>query len=176
MMRRRLVLGAVALGAGALGAGVGWWRTRAGDAAPGAAEALYAATLLDASGQPVSLAQFRGRPLVINFWATWCAPCVKEMPELSRLRDSFAPRGLETLGIAIDSPSSVREFAARQPVSYPLVVGGMGGTDLLRAMGDASGALPFTVLLDAGARVAWRHLGAVVPAELRKHCERVLAS
>ena len=172
--RRRLLAAGVAVGFAAAGAGIGWWRLRPQAARDDAGAALLGATLNDPAGQPVPIGRFAGKPLVVNFWATWCAPCVKEMPELARLRDAFAPRGIETLGVAIDAPSAVREFVARRPVSYPLVVGGLGGTELARAFGNDSGALPFTVLLDAAGRIAWRHLGVVDPRALADACERVL--
>ena len=97
------------------------------------------------------------------------------MPELSRIHEEFAPKGVQMLGIAIDAPTPVREFAARRPVSYPLVVGGLSGTELVRQFGNESAALPYTVLLDAEGRVAWQHLGIVDPKALRSAIARIRA-
>lgn len=165
--RRRWLLGGVAVAAAATGAGLALWRTRLAEPEGDAAALLLSLSLNDPAGQPVAFERWRGKPLVVNFWATWCPPCVQEMPELSKIRDEFAPKGTEIVGIAIDSPSAVREFAVRKPVSYPLVIGGMGGTELVRRFGNPSGALPYTVLIGRDGRVAWRHMGLVSPDDLR---------
>lgn len=172
-LRRHAVLAGVALVFAVIGATIGWWRWQVSAPAQDAARLLWSASLNDPSGQPVALERFQGQPLVVNFWATWCAPCIKEMPELSRVHDEFAPRGIRMLGIAIDSPTPVREFASRQPVSYPLVVGGLSGTELVRQFGNESGALPFTVLLAADGRIVWRHLGIVDVQMLRDQLARI---
>lgn len=172
-LRRYAVLAGVAVAFAAIGATVGWWRWQMAAPAQDAARLLWSASLNDPSGQPIALERFRGQPLVVNFWATWCAPCIKEMPELSRLHDEFASGGIRMLGIAIDSPTPVREFAARQPVSYPLVVGGLSGTELVRQFGNESAALPFTVLLAADGRIIWRHLGVVDAQVLRDQLARI---
>lgn len=165
--RRGLLWAGVAIGAAALGAGVATWRWRPREADAQAAEILFGQTLPDAAGRPLALSTFAGRPLVVNFWATWCPPCVEEMPELSELHDQLAPRGLRMLGIGIDQGDKIAEFARRTPVSYPLVVAGMGGTELGRRFGNTSGALPFTVLLDRRGGIAHRILGRVDIARVR---------
>jgi thiol-disulfide isomerase/thioredoxin len=165
--RRWLALTGVAAGAAALGAGAAWWRLRPREADAQATAILFGQTLPDAAGRPLPLSTFAGHPLVVNFWATWCPPCVEEMPELSALHDELAPRGLRMLGIGIDQPDKIAEFSRRHPVSYPLVVAGMGGTELGRQFGNLTGALPFTVLLDRGGGVAHRILGRVDITRLR---------
>jgi len=166
--RRGWLLGAgVALGAAALGAGVAWRRIEPGRAADDAVTLLLGRTLPDASGAPLALSRFAGRTLVVNFWATWCPPCVEEMPELSALHAELAPRGLEMIGIGIDSAAKIAEFARKTPVGYPLVVAGMGGTELGRRFGNESGVLPFTVLVNRDGGVARRIVGRVDIAALR---------
>jgi thiol-disulfide isomerase/thioredoxin len=110
-------------------------------------------------GRPLEMAALRGRPLLLNFWATWCPPCVKEMPELDRFQQAFADQGWQVVGLAIDGPTPVRRFLERVPVSYAIGMAGFDGTDLSRSLGNESGALPFTVMFDADGRIVQRKLG-----------------
>jgi len=184
-MNRRVLLSGVAGIAALLAGGYYAWR-ESGRRAQGALAALisaapaqtresamphsvggddiYAVTLPDLEGRPQALSRYRGKPLLINFWATWCAPCVQEMPELAQL-DQRYPQ-VQFLGIGIDTAANMREFVAKIPVSYPLVVAGHAGIDLVRALGNAPGGLPFTVLFDADGRVHHRVLGKIDPQAL----------
>jgi thiol-disulfide isomerase/thioredoxin len=139
-----------------------------------ASELVFAASLNDADGKPQALAQWKGRPLVINFWATWCTPCVEEMPDLQALREHYLARKLEVVGLAIDNTSAVQEFRRKLGIKYPLLVAGSGGTELARALGNASGGLPHTVLLDASGAVRYSHLGRIKMVELKQAIETVL--
>jgi thiol-disulfide isomerase/thioredoxin len=127
--------------------------------------ALYAAAFHDLDGQPASLGRFAGRPLVINFWATWCAPCREEMPVLSRVSARAAPR-VQFVGLAQDDPAKVRAFARELGVEYPLWTGGDEVMELSRRLGNRTAVLPFTVVLDAAGRVAAQKVGAYNEAEL----------
>jgi thiol-disulfide isomerase/thioredoxin len=132
-----------------------------------AATHLYAQTLNDLSGKPQALAQWKGKPLLINFWATWCGPCVQEMPELSALAKEEAGKRFNVIGLGIDSPSAMSEFAAKHDITYPLYVGGMGGTELSRGFGNTNGGLPFTVLIGADGKVRKTYLGKLKFDELK---------
>jgi thiol-disulfide isomerase/thioredoxin len=132
-----------------------------------AVEHLYAQSLNDLAGKPQSLGQWKGKPLLVNFWASWCAPCVSEMPELSALAAKDGGRHINVIGIGIDSPSNMSEFVAKTKVSYPLYVGGMSGTDLARELGNAAGGLPFTVLIGADGQVRKTYLGRLKFDQLR---------
>ncbi len=114
------------------------------------------------------MASLRGTPLVLNFWATWCAPCVKEMPELDRFARQFATRGGKVLGLAVDNPTSVRQFLARTPVSYTIGLAGFDGTDLSRRLGNADGSLPFTAVFNRQGAVMQRKLGTTKVDELNR--------
>lgn len=173
--RRRLLGVAVGTGAAALGAGIAWWRLRPTDPSDLAVSLLFAQSLPDATGRTLALSGFAGKPLLLNFWATWCPPCIEEMPELSDLHRDLSVRGLQTLGIAIDSAAKVAEFAAKRPVSYPLAVAGMGGTELVRQFGNPTGALPFTVIVDRRGRIVHRILGRFDIVKLRGIAEQLLA-
>lgn len=109
------------------------------------------------------------RPLqkqtVINFWATWCAPCVEEMPELERLSKALPQQSV--IGIAIDNPTNVNEFLKKTAVTYPIALAGLEGTDFMRALGNATGGLPFTIIIDAQGKVLFSKTGKTSEAELR---------
>jgi peroxiredoxin len=147
--------------AGATGAGADTGNVQAGAAVANSAEAdgLWALTFPTPSGGEVRMADLRGKPLVLNFWATWCPPCVKEMPEFDRFAKGFASQGGQVLGLAVDNPKAVREFLARSPVGYTIGLAGFDGTDISRRLGNTSGALPFTAVFDRKGRIAQRRLG-----------------
>lgn len=176
-MRRRQWLGLLAtgLGAGVIGA---WLASRRLDAPvqDAATAALFAMTLPDAVGVQQPLAQWRGRLLVVNFWATWCPPCVEEMPDLQAVRDAYRGRGVEVIGIGIDSAERITAFAERMKLSLPLLVAGMAGSELARGLGNPAGALPYTVLIDSKGSVAQRKLGQIKRSELQAWLDARLGS
>lgn len=117
-------------------------------------------------GQPLNLGIAHGKPTLLNFWATWCPPCVKEMPELDRFHREFSPKGWKVIGLAIDGPTPVKEFLAKVGVGFDIGLAGFGGTELAQALGNTSGGLPFSVLIDAKGRVMHRKMGATHYDEL----------
>jgi peroxiredoxin len=168
MNRRQWVLALVAGGAAAaLGAWLSARRLAPAPVAEQAVEALFAQTLPDADGTPQPLAQWRGKLLVVNFWATWCPPCVEEMPDLQAVRDAYRDRGVEIVGIGIDNADKIRSFRDRMNLRLPLLVAGAGGSQMGQALGNVAGALPYTALIDRRGRVVQRKLGQIKPAELR---------
>lgn len=132
-----------------------------------AATNLFAQSLADLGGTPQALAQWQGKPLLVNFWATWCAPCVQEMPELSSLASEDGGKRFNVIGIGIDSPANMAEFAAKWKIAYPLYVAGMSGTELSRQFGNSAGGLPYTVLIGADGQVRKTYLGKLKFDELR---------
>lgn len=128
---------------------------------------LFSQSMNDASGANHALSRWKGKALVVNFWAPWCAPCVEEMPELDQLAAAAAADNINVIGIGIDSPSNIAEFAAKLKISYPLYVAGMAGTDLSRQFGNTAGALPYTVLIGADGQVLKTYLGKLKFEELK---------
>jgi len=175
-MNRRtgLILLATGALAGALGVAMSWRRTEPAAVTAGTTAALFAATFPDAYGQPQPLAQWRARPLIVNFWATWCPPCVEEMPDLQQVRNAYRDRGVEVIGIGIDNAARIAEFRDRHRITLPLLVAGAGGSELNRTLGNDSGALPYTVLIGADGRIRERHLGQVKPEQLRRWLDAVV--
>lgn len=137
---------------------------------------LQATRLPDASGKPQALADWKGKVLVVNFWATWCPPCRKEMPAFSRIHAKMADKGVQFVGIGIDSPSAIKEFALQTPVSYPLLIGGSEGLELIRTLGNPTGALPYTIVLGRDGQPALSRLGMIEEAELEKLLTPLLGS
>lgn len=168
--RRALVWGAAAA-AGLAGAGVAWWRFQpngSSSEASAALDAFWALSLDTPDGVPMPMQAFRGSPLVVNFWATWCPPCVDELPMLNDFYRQQSPAGWQVLGLAIDQPSAVRKFLQRIPLEFPVGLAGLGGTDLGRSLGNLTGGLPFTVVLGASGRVLHRKMGQVTPQDLKE--------
>ncbi|MFO7543031.1 MAG: TlpA disulfide reductase family protein [Thiobacillus sp.] len=120
----------------------------------------------DVAGRPQDLSQWRGHVLVLNFWASWCAPCREEMPDFAALRARYRAQGVEFVGIAIDNPASVALFLRQHPVNYPILIGGGDAHALARELGNPSGALPFTIVLDRDGTVVLSHLGRLPRATL----------
>ncbi len=166
MNKRQLLMGGVAAAAGAAGAGLAWWRFEPQAVADGALDAVWTQTWDAPDGRPVALADFRGRPLLLNFWATWCPPCVEELPLLNAFYRERQAQGWQVLGLAVDQPSAVRQFLQRLPLDFPVAMAGLGGTELSRALGNANGGLPYTVVFDARGQVAHRKIGQVRPQDL----------
>lgn len=166
MKRRSLWIGGLAVAAGLGGAAVSLWRQRS--AAPDLPADFWTLRFEQPGGGELAFAALRGQPLLLNFWATWCAPCITEMP----LLDAFAKRqsaaGWNVVGLAIDSLAPVREFLLQRPVGFRIGLAGPAGVDLTRSLGNVEGGLPFTVLIDRSGRLIERKLGALKPPELER--------
>ena len=131
------------------------------------ATALLGVSLPDTAGHEQSLDQWRGKVLVVNFWATWCVPCREEMPEFVRAQRELGERGLQFVGIAIDKEDKVVEFAKELGLNYPALIGGYGALELSKTLGNRVGALPFTIIVDRFGRIAHTQLGPIKEASLR---------
>lgn len=165
--RRTWLLGAstAALAAGA-GVGVGWHRTWLAPADANAS--LWSLRFERPEGGELVLASLRRRIVVINFWATWCPPCVKELPEFDRLHRERGGQGVAVVGLAVDGPTPVRQFLQKLPVGFDIGLAGFEGTELARQLGNTGGGLPFTVLFDRSGQVRQRKLGQTDFAELSR--------
>lgn len=172
--RRRWLIGATALGALGLGAGFGMWRFRLHTAHDSAVDLVFSMQYPDSEGAVQDMSQWRGQVVVLNFWATWCAPCVEEMPELSDMQTELRPKGVQIVGLAVDSMPRVQAFGKRLPVDYPLLITNASGAELARALGNESGALPYTVVIDRQGRIVNRKLGRFDRVELTGHIESAL--
>jgi thiol-disulfide isomerase/thioredoxin len=137
-------------------------------ALPGAAEIapVWATALPDHAGKIIALSQFKGKPLILNFWATWCEPCRDEMPEISDLASKHPE--IAVLGLAIDEAAAVHEFVESTPVSYPLLIAENEGMPLAELLGNNKGVLPYTVIISAQGEVTHIFFGRVNRQMLQK--------
>lgn len=169
-MNRRLFLYAGAAVAAAAAGGYAY-RSRQASSTPSASSdvpgastadpvaALRTLSLPDLDGKPHRIDQWQGRPAVVNFWATWCAPCVKEMPELQSLQEKYPQ--IQFVGIGVDKVANMRQFLQKVPVSYPLLVMEAGAIDTLRTLGNPAGGLPFTLVFNADGSINRKILGQI---------------
>ncbi len=165
--RRALLVGAGVLAAAA-GVGYSWQRDRAVaatvDAEPFAG--FWSLQWNAPQGPAVQLQAFRGKPLLINFWATWCPPCIEELPLINAFFDKNQANGWQVLGLAVDRPSAVQAFLQKMPLHFAVGLAGMDGSELSGKLGNPSGSLPFSVVLGAQGTVLQRKLGRLKPEEL----------
>lgn len=168
-MQKKLQIG-LPLALAALAAGIWLAQTHYAPKSPAAAavSGLWQLNFPDSQGHEQPLSQWRGQVVVLNFWASWCAPCREEIPDFVALRTQYRPKGVEFVGIAIDNPVNVTQFLQRLPVNYPILIGEGAAHTLARQLGNASGALPYTIVFDRDGRVALRHLGRLPRATLEK--------
>ena len=170
--RRRWVLGAMAGAATLAGVGLAWRNERTQAASVGDESGIWQMVFEAPDGTTLRMATFRGKPLVLNFWATWCPPCVEELPLLSRFHAENSNRGWQVLGLAVDQREPVQRFLAQAPVSFPVALAGASGIQLGRSLGNVSGALPFTVVFGPEGEVTHRKIGQVTPKELQSWVSR----
>lgn len=140
----------------------------------GSASSLLALTLPDLASTPQPLSQWKGKILVANYWATWCPPCREEMPAFSRLHERYADKGVQFVGISIDSADKIREFQKESPVSYPLLVAGIEVMQTSVDAGNSAQALPFTVILDRAGMLHSVKLGRFSEAGLEQRLQGLL--
>ncbi|MDE2598261.1 MAG: TlpA family protein disulfide reductase [Rhodocyclaceae bacterium] len=160
---------AVAIGAAALGFFFGQPQTPAPTpAVAGAADKLRGLTLSTPEGKAASLKDWEGKIRVVNFWATWCPPCREEMPEFSAVQQKLGGKGVQIVGIGIDTPDNILAFQKKNPVSYPLLMGSYDTLRLTVELGNTSTALPFTVILDRQGNIAHTKIGKLNATELEK--------
>ncbi|MFN7835449.1 MAG: redoxin family protein [Burkholderiaceae bacterium] len=167
MKRRRwLIYGVFALCAMA----GGWWTAQRHLPAttPGSVHPLQNLSFSRPDGLPLALDTLIGRRVVLNFWATWCPPCVEELPLLNALYPEIRQHGIELIGIGIDSPANIGRYLQNHPLRFPVGMAANGGTALADRLGNRAGGLPYTVVLDASGRVVFSKLGPIRTEELKR--------
>jgi thiol-disulfide isomerase/thioredoxin len=166
-----------AVAAAALAAGLllhPWNRAGPPAQPPATAAGLMQAALPDLTGQAQPLSQWKGSVLVVNFWATWCAPCREEIPALIQVQDKLGPKGLQIVGIAIDQAERVKPYAAQMGINYPILVGELDAMDLVQQAGNQLGGLPFTVILDRSGKPVRSELGGLNQEKLERIVQPLL--
>ena len=164
---RRIMLAGAGVGAAALGASFAWRKLNPPAASP-LAQSFWARSFPGLDGQPVTVAPWRGRPLLVNFWATWCPPCVKELPEINQFYKEARGKGWQALALAVDQAEPVKAFLQKAPLDMPVALAGPEGLRLVRDLGNPAGGLPFSVIFDETGEISWRRLGVSRLEELRQ--------
>ena len=139
-------------------------------------QALFDASFPDAAGRQQPLSQWRGKTIVLNFWATWCPPCREEMPELSQLQQQYRERGVVVVGISTETVPQIQDFAQSMQVGYPLLAGDMQAMELSASLGNDKSVLPYTVLIDGEGHVAQAYFGRISKLQLEQKLQSMLAS
>ena len=171
--RRRWLYAGVALAAAGGGAVMAWRHLQPHAQEPGPEANLWGQSFASLEGAPLAMAAFRGRPLLLNFWATWCPPCVEELPLLNRFYGERRAQGWQVLGVAVDQPPAVRKFLEKLPLAYPVAIATSGGMQLGRSLGNLQGGLPFTVVLGGDGRIRHRKIGQVQAQDLDRWADPV---
>jgi thiol-disulfide isomerase/thioredoxin len=164
---RRVMLASVAATAALAGVGLAWWRAQTSDAPPQTpVDGLWAMKWDTPAGTVLAMESFRGKPLLLNFWATWCPPCVEELPLINAFYRENKDKNWQVLALAVDGLTPVQAFLQRMPLDFPIGMAGMAGAELGRGLGNLTGSLPFTVVLGASGQVLHRKLGRLKSADL----------
>lgn len=130
-------------------------------------EAMPPISLPDLHGQVQALPGiYAGRPLLINVWASWCGPCIDEMPELQRFANSQGAAGTQVIGLALDTPEAIKDFLTRVPVDYPILVDTPGPADASVWLGNRKGVLPYSVLVGADGKIVKQKIGPFAHGEI----------
>ena len=145
------------------------WRGASGaqQLSQAANEAVWTAEFETPDGGMLKLANFKGKPLVLNFWATWCPPCVEEIPLIDDFFQQNSSKGISVIGLAIDQPGRVKRFVNEFSLSYPIGLAGLHGTEFSKILGNESAALPFTIVFDRDGGVFQRKLGRLSVDEIQ---------
>lgn len=138
------------------------------------AEMLFQTSLKDMDGKSQSLAQWRGKVIVVNFWAAWCPPCRAEMPEFVKLQEKYREKGLIFVGIALDEKDKVQAFADEVGVNYPVLLGELEAVELSRKLGNRLGGLPFTVIVGRSGQIVSTEVGEQSQARLEPLIQSLL--
>ena len=172
--RRNLALGGLAAAAGLAGVGAAWWtsRSRTGSATDSGAgidapsDALWRLSFDTPDGKTLAMSTLRGKLLLVNFWATWCPPCVEELPLLNQFHQENKGKNWQVVGLAVDQPSAVRQWLQVKPLSFPVGMAGFGGTELSKSLGNLAGSLPFSAVFSTTGALLQRKTGKLTPEDL----------
>ena len=166
--RQWMMIGGISVLALVAGIFSSHWISQTGLASDPSIKAFFANPWKTPDGKSANIDDWRGKVLAVNFWASWCPPCVEEMPTLDKIAQEYASKNVLIVGIGIDSPSNIRQFLEKTPVSYPIMIGGLDGSALAKQMGNAQGALPYTVIINAKGKSVFTKLGKISEEELKK--------
>ena len=176
MQRRKVMTVGIAAVAALAGAGAAYWRNQQLEASePGAPKMPALGDLTDLwpmqfdtpDGGKLAMQSLKGKPLLINFWATWCPPCVEELPLLERFYSENKAKSVQIIGLAADKAEAVRGFLKKLPLTFPIGITDLSGIAMSKSWGNLAGGLPFSVMLAADGRVMQRKMGKLSEDDLK---------
>jgi thiol-disulfide isomerase/thioredoxin len=170
--RRHLLTAGVGLAAALVGAGGAVWQANKAPAkqvepVSGGIEDIWKMQFDTPEGGKLTMQTLRGKPLLVNFWATWCPPCVEELPLLERFYRQHKSRNMQIVGLAADKPEAVRTFLKKLPLTFPIGITDLSGIALSKSWGNQAGGLPFSVMLAADGQVMQRKIGILREDDLK---------
>jgi thiol-disulfide isomerase/thioredoxin len=171
--RRHWMTAGVAAVAGLAGAFVAWQKYQPQGVLDVAVQNFWQQTFEKPEGGTLEMNAFRGKPLLVNFWATWCPPCIEELPLIDAFYKANESKSFQVVGLAVDQPSQVRRFLTQKPLQFPNGLAGMVGTELGLSLGNAQSALPYSVLFDAKGRLLAQKAGKLDQKDLDAWLQKV---
>ena len=171
--RRNWIIGGLGMAAGLAGALVAWQKFEPHAVMDEAVQNFWTQSFEKPEGGNLSMQAFQGKPLLINFWATWCPPCIEELPLIDAFYNQNKSKSLQVIGLAVDQPSMVRRYLTQKPLSFPVGLAGFNGTELGRTLGNAQSVLPFSVIFDAKGRLLAQKAGRLDQSDLEAWLKEV---
>lgn len=172
--RRAWMVGGLGVAAGLAGALVAWQKFEPHTVMDEAVLNFWTQSFERPEGGTLLMQEFRGKPLLINFWATWCPPCIEELPLIDAFFNQNKSKSLQVIGLAVDQPSMVRRYLTQKPLSFPVGLAGLNGTELGRTLGNAQSVLPFSAIFDAKGRLLAQKAGKLDQADLDAWLKKVI--
>jgi thiol-disulfide isomerase/thioredoxin len=172
--RRAWMVGGLGVAAGLAGAMVAWQKFEPHAVMDEAVLNFWTQSFERPEGGTLRMQEFQGKPLLINFWATWCPPCIEELPLIDAFFNQNKSKSLQVIGLAVDQPSMVRRYLTQKPLSFPIGLAGLNGTELGRTLGNAQSVLPFSAIFDAKGRLLAQKAGKLDQADLDAWLKKVI--
>jgi thiol-disulfide isomerase/thioredoxin len=172
--RRAWMVGGLGVAAGLAGALVAWQKFEPHAVMDEVVLNFWTQSFEKPEGGTLLMQEFQGKPLLINFWATWCPPCIEELPLIDAFFNQNKSKSLQVIGLAVDQPSMVRRYLTQKPLSFPVGLAGLNGTELGRTLGNAQSVLPFSVIFDAKGRLLAQKAGKLDQSDLDAWLKKVI--
>ena len=171
--RRHWMMAGVGVAAGLAGALAAWQKFQGHGVMDEAVQNFWLQEFEKPEGGTLSMKELRGKPLLINFWATWCPPCIEELPLIDNFFNLNKAKSLQVVGLAVDQPSMVRRFLTQKPLGFPVGLAGFNGTELGKTLGNSQSVLPFSVIFDAKGSLLAKKAGKLDQSDLDEWLKKV---